>query len=61
LNISDFIKRSEPEQLVNIAIFLEKALNDKIILTDEEKVSLDKIMKKIEELENSVFDFSLKK
>lgn len=58
MNILDFINRSESEQLANIAIILEKSLNDKIVLSDEEKELLSEIMNKAEELEDLVNNFS---
>jgi len=58
LDISDFINHSEPELIKNIALMLEKSLNDKMLLTEEEKKELQAIIETSKVLEEMIYKFS---
>jgi len=58
MTISKYIQRSEPIKVNNLALMLEKALDDKLVLSEAEQEELEKIMKLIEEAELSIYNFS---
>lgn len=55
MNISNFLENSESEYLGNLALLLEKTLNDKILLSEKEKESLNEIMHSLEEVEVKIY------
>ena len=58
MNIADFIHHSEPELINNIALMLEKSMNDKIVLSEDDKEELMEIMETVKILEEQISSFS---
>lgn len=57
MDISNFIYHSESIVVNNLSLVLEKVLNDKLVLTDEEKKQLEDIMKTVYLLEKKINNF----
>lgn len=61
ISIADFITHSECQKINNLALMMEKVLNDKIVLTDIENDILTEIMSLIDSVEKKAYFLSVQR